>query len=55
MEMEQTERSETLVYKIQKPGNYLEESIQNSERGESLKSRRILLHISNNALMIFIL
>ena len=55
MEMEQTERSETLVYKIQKPGNYLKESIQNSERGESLKSRRILLHISNNALMIFIL
>ena len=28
MKMEQTECSETLVYKIQTPGNYLEESIQ---------------------------
>jgi hypothetical protein len=31
--------SETLVYKIQTPGNYPEESIQHSEHGESLKSR----------------
>ena len=39
--MEQTECSETLTYKIQMPGNYPEESIQNSEHGESLKSRII--------------
>ena len=42
MKMEQTERSETSAYKIQKPGNYPEESIQHSERGESLKSKMIL-------------
>jgi len=29
MKKEQTESSETLAYKIQKPGNYPEESIQN--------------------------
>ena len=28
MKMEQTECSETLAYKIQKPGNYPEESIK---------------------------
>jgi len=28
MKMEQTERSETLAYKIQMPGNYPEESIK---------------------------
>jgi hypothetical protein len=37
MKMEQTERSETLAYKIQTPGNYPEESIHHSENGESLK------------------
>jgi hypothetical protein len=31
--------SETSAHKIQTPGNYPEESIQHSERGESLKSR----------------
>ena len=31
--------SETLAYKIQSPGNYPEESVQNSEHGEILKSR----------------
>jgi hypothetical protein len=37
--MEQTECSETSAYKTQTPGNYLEESIQHSEHGEScLKS-----------------
>jgi hypothetical protein len=40
MKMEQTECSETLAYKIQMPGNYPEESIQHSEHGESLKSRK---------------
>jgi len=40
MKMEQTEFSETSEYKIQMPGNYPEESIQHSEHGESLKSRR---------------
>ena len=39
MKGEQTECSETFVYKIQKPGNYPEESIQHSQHGESLKSR----------------
>ena len=28
MKMEETERSEMLAYKIQKPGNYPEESVQ---------------------------
>jgi hypothetical protein len=50
MKMEQTECSETSAYKIQKPGNYPEGSIQHSEHGESLKSRRIvyLLVIEKN-------
>ena len=39
MNMEQTECSETSAYKIQTPGNYPEESIQNLEHGEILKSR----------------
>jgi len=34
---EQTDCSETLVYEIQKPGNYPKESIKYSEHGESLK------------------
>jgi hypothetical protein len=41
MKTEQTERSETSAYKIQTPGKYPEESIQHSEQGESLKSRKI--------------
>jgi hypothetical protein len=41
MKLEQTECSETSAYKIQTPANYPEESIQNSEHGESLKSRII--------------
>jgi len=41
MKMEQTECSETSVYKIQTLRNYPEESIliQRSEQGGSLKSR----------------
>ena len=39
MKMEQTECSETSAYKIQRPGNYPEESIQHSEQDESLKSK----------------
>jgi hypothetical protein len=38
LKMEQTECSEMSAYKIQKPGNYPEESKQHSEHGESLKS-----------------
>jgi len=38
MKMEQIECCETLQYKIQMPGNYPKESIQNSEHGETLKS-----------------
>jgi hypothetical protein len=37
-----TEFPETSAYKIQKPGDYPEESIQHLEQGESLKSRIIL-------------
>jgi hypothetical protein len=36
------ECSETSTYKIQTPGNYAEETIQNSVHGESLKSRKKL-------------
>jgi len=46
--MEQTERSEPSAYKIQTPGNYPEESIQHSEHGESLKSRRISIAPASN-------
>jgi hypothetical protein len=35
-----TECSETSVHKIKTSGNHPEEKIQNSEHGESLKSRR---------------
>jgi hypothetical protein len=41
MKMEETECSETSAYKVQKPGNYPGESVQHSEQGESLKSRKI--------------
>ena len=41
MKMEQTECSETSVYKIQTPGNYPEENIKHTEHGESLKSRKL--------------
>jgi len=40
MKMEQTECSETSVYKIQTPENYTEESIQHSEQGEIEKKSR---------------
>jgi hypothetical protein len=40
VKMEQTECSETSACTIQTPGNYPEESIQHSEHGESLKSRK---------------
>jgi len=38
--MEQTECSETSAYKTQTPGNYPEESIKQSQDGESLKLRK---------------
>jgi hypothetical protein len=41
-EEDETEGSETSVYKIQTPENYPDESIQHSEHSESLKSRIIL-------------
>jgi hypothetical protein len=37
MKMEQAGCSETSEYKMEMPGNYLEESIPHSEHGESLK------------------
>jgi len=43
MKMEETKCSEMSAYKIQTLGNYLEENIQHSEHGESLKSR--IFHI----------
>jgi hypothetical protein len=52
MKMEETECFETSAYKIQAPGNYLEESVQRSEQGESLKSRSIK---SLEAAQIFII
>ena len=45
--MEQTECSETSVYKIKTPWNYPKESIKHSGHGESLKSRTINLHDFN--------
>jgi hypothetical protein len=40
--------SEMSAYKIQRPGNYPEESIQHSEHSESLKSRiKLDLHSMN--------
>jgi hypothetical protein len=41
MKMEETERFETSVYKIQTLENYSEESKKHSEQGESLKSRSL--------------
>ena len=45
MKMEETERSETLAYKIQTPGNYPEESLQHSEQCQSLKSRIVTMSV----------
>ena len=39
MNVEQTDRSETSVHKIQMPGNHPKDSIQHAEYGESFKSR----------------
>jgi hypothetical protein len=63
MLVEQTERSETLAYKIRKPGNYPEERIQHSEHDESLKSRNIsrmntsfsLFHLETRVYAYFLL
>jgi len=40
MKMEQIECFETSAYKLQTPGNYPKQSIQHTEQGESLKSRK---------------
>jgi hypothetical protein len=47
MKMEQTECSETSAYKIQKLRNYPEENIQQTEHGESLKSRIVTWCVSS--------
>ena len=39
MKMEQAECSETSAYKIQTPGDYPKENMQQAEHAESLKSR----------------
>jgi hypothetical protein len=49
MKMEQTERSETLAFKLQTPVNNPEESIRHSEHGKSLKSRITLFVPALNA------
>jgi hypothetical protein len=41
MKMEQTERSETLAFKLQTLVNHPEESIRHSEHGDSLKTRTL--------------
>jgi hypothetical protein len=41
MKIEQTVCSETLAFKLQMPVNHPAESVQHSEHGESLKTRRI--------------
>jgi hypothetical protein len=46
MKMERAECFETLAYKIQKPGNYPEESTKHSEQGERLKSTILALYNS---------
>jgi hypothetical protein len=48
MKMEQTECTETSAYKIQTPGNYPEENIQDTEHGENLKSKRHTVFQSRN-------
>ena len=49
MNMEQTECSETLAYKIQRPGNYPEENIQHRTRRKfEIKSLLCVIHIYTN-------
>jgi len=43
MKIEQTECSETSAYRLQTPSNYPKESVQHTEHGESLKSRKHIL------------
>jgi len=47
MEMEQTQCTETSVYKIQTPGNCPEESMEHSEHGESLISVKTVIFPPN--------
>jgi hypothetical protein len=47
MKMEQTWRSKTSAYKIHTPGNYLAENNEHSEHGESLKSRKCPVVLSD--------
>jgi NADPH-dependent 7-cyano-7-deazaguanine reductase QueF len=47
MKMEKTECSETSAYKIQKPENYPEESIQHSKQGESLNEENLAMFVSS--------
>jgi len=54
MKMEETECSETSVYKIQTPGNYPEGNIQHTEHGESLESRILKVLYRERDLLQFI-
>ena len=53
MKVEQTEGSETSAYEIQTPGNYAEENIQQTEHGESLKSRMYELYGQDTTIYFF--
>jgi len=53
MKMEQTKYSEMSAYKIQMPGNYPEESIQQSEHDKSLKSRTTLVVGNESSTLLF--
>jgi hypothetical protein len=57
MKMEQIECSETSAYKIQAPGNHLEENIQHMEHGEILKSKISIMYLQprNNTLQVYLL
>jgi hypothetical protein len=55
MNTEQKECTETSAYKIQTPGNYPEENMQNSEQGESLKSSKHKFGLNKLKYSIFII
>jgi hypothetical protein len=55
MKMEQTVCSETSAYKIQTPGNYLEENIQHTGHGKSMKSRIVSALLTRHHHTLFLI
>jgi hypothetical protein len=51
--MEPIEGSETSAFKPQTPGKYPKENILHKEHGESLKSRQVLLCLTDTSLYIY--